>query len=970
MKGKWLIAGITIILGILSIRQLSYTWYTNKVECEAYENSKDEAHEQIVLDSLANDTLKLGIINYNYRDAKNKEMKLGLDLRGGISVILQVQVRDLLENLADHNENPIFVEALNSADIKQRSQGNRAYVDIFFDEFERLRTEKNQTNLKYSSPEVFGNRQNATKFDYNATDEQVKKFIKDDIDAKIGTAYQVISSRINRFGVVEPVIQRLGGAGDGRILVEMPGEKNKDRIKNLLQSTAKLEFWKVEANNPQVASYFTTVNPQTLGVKTDLENLQSVIKQPVEGNSIFSVATKDTAVVNGVLTSEGFKASLPSNVRNFKYFWANKPVQTKDAETNGKLLSLYALSGDQNNMPLLPGDVIDNASGERNANSITNEPVVSMKMNTEGAQKWAKITGDNVGKSIAIVLDNMVYSAPNINEPITGGSSQISGNFTLQEAQDLANILQAGSLPASSKIVQLEEVGPSLGQEAINSSLFAFAAVFVLILIWMIFYYSTAGIYADIAVTINTLFLLGLMVGLFGATLSLPGIAGIILTLAIAIDANIIINERVKDEMLHHGKSLKEAVAIAYSWKGAISAIFDGHVTSFITALMLYIFGKGPVQGFAITLMIGIVCSLFTAIFLTKIFIDKRLEQGKDVKFFTHITKNWFQGLNWDFMSKRKMFYIISTVASIACIAIILVRGFDMGVDFEGGRTYTIRFDKPVSANDVRVSLENTLTEDNGNSTAPTVKIFGPSNQVKVTTKLKANQESTEVDEEIKHKIYEGVKTFLPANLSYEDFSKDQTEIGIMSVVKVGPTIADDTTRASILAVVLALVAVGIYILIRFKWQYGVGIVVAALHDVIIILGLFAALHGILPFNLEIDQAFIAAILTVIGYSINDSVIIFDRIREYLGLFPRMPFAELINKATNNTLSRTMNTSISMFLVVLIIFIFGGETIKGFMFAMMIGVIVGTYTSIYIASQITYDLTKNKIKHDQDLIKD
>jgi len=969
MRGKWLIAGIAIILGILSIRQLSYTWYTNKIESEASRLAKNDAQEQLIIDSLANDTLNLGIIKYNYRDAKDKEIKLGLDLKGGISVILQVQVRDLLENLADHSENPVFVEALNSADIKQRSQGNRAYVDIFFDEFERLRTEKNQSNLKYSSAEIFGNRQNAKLIEFNASDEEVKTKIKDDIDKKIGTAYQVISSRINRFGVAEPIIQRLGGAADGRILVEMPGEKNKDRVKNLLQSTAKLEFWKVEANNPQVSAYFSALNPQSLGVKTDKENLQGIIQPAKEGNSLFSVALKDTAIINDILSSQNLKANMPSSIRNYKYFWANKPVQSKDASINGNFLSLYALSGDQNNAPLLPGDVIDEAIGERNAGSISNQPIVTMRMNSEGAQKWAKITEENVGNSIAIVLDNMVYSAPNINEKIAGGSSQISGNFTIDEARDLANILQAGSLPASSKIVQLEEVGPSLGQEAINSSLIAFGAVFLLILIWMVFYYNRAGIYADIAVTINTLFLLGLMVGLFHATLSLPGIAGIILTLAIAIDANIIINERVKDELDHHGKSLKEAVSIAYSWKGAISAIVDSHVTSIITAAILYIFGKGPVQGFAITLLIGLFCSLFTAIFLTKIFVDKRLEEGKSMPFYTKITQNWFQGLNIDFMSKRKMFYIISIVVSLACIAVIFTRGFDMGVDFEGGRTYTVRFDKPVDANDVRVNLEKTLIDEEGNSSAPTVKIFGPSNQVKITTKLKANQESTAVDEEIKKDIYEGVKPLLPAGMTYEQFSSDKTPIGIMSVVKVGPSIADDTTRASIIAVVLALIGVGIYILIRFKWQFGVGIVAGALHDVIVILGLFAALHGILPFNLEIDQAFIAAILTVIGYSINDSVIIFDRIREYLGLYPRMPFAELINKATNNTLSRTLNTSISMLLVVVIIFIFGGETIKGFMFAMIIGVVVGTYSSIYISSQVMYDLTKSKIKHDQDLMK-
>lgn len=959
MRGKGLVIGITLILGILSIRQLSYTWYTNKVECEAFEHSRNDLEEQIVLDSLANDTLNLGIIKYNYRDAKNKEIKLGLDLKGGISVILQVQVRDLLENLADHTKNQTFNAALDSADIAQRSQGDKAYVDIFFDEFDKLRKASGQ-NLAYSSPEIFGNRQNSTLIEFNSSDDKVKDVIRKDIDSKVETAFQVISSRINRFGVVEPIIQRLGGAADGRIQVEMPGERNKERIKNLLQSTAKLEFWKVEANNPQVGSFFTTLNPQKLGVKTDLENLSTVINSPLEGNSLFSVATKDTAVINQVLASPELKAAMPTAIRNFKYFWANKPVQTKDANTNGKYLSLYALSGDKNNQPLLPGDVVEQAAGERNANTISNEPVVTMKMNAQGAREWAKITEENVGNSIAIVLDNMVYSAPNINEKIAGGNSQISGNFTLTEAQDLANILQAGSLPASSKIVQLEEVGPSLGQEAINSSLISFIAVFLLILTWMIFYYSRAGVYADIALVVNILFLLGLMVGLFGATLSLPGIAGIILTLGMAIDANILINERVKDEMLHHNKSLKEAVSIAYTWKGAISAIVDSNVTTMLTAAILLTIGKGPVQGFAITLLIGLTVSMFTAIFLTKYFTDRRFAKKKEMSFFTHITKNWFQGFNVDFMSKRKLFYTISIIVCLICIALPFVRGFDLGVDFQGGRTYTVRFDKPTSANDVRTSLEKTLVDDDGRSSAPTVKIFGPSNQVKITTKLKSNQESTAVDEEIKQKVYEGVKQFLP-NMSFEDFESDKTEIGLMSVVKVGPTIADSTTRASVLAVILALIGVGIYILIRFKWQFGIGLVAAALHDVIVILGLFSLLHGILPFNLEIDQAFIAAILTVIGYSINDTVIIFDRIREYLGLYPRMHFETLINKATNSTLTRTMNTSISMFLVVLIIFLFGGETIKGFMFAMMIGVVVGTYSSIFIASQIMYDLTKNKM---------
>ncbi|SMC43155.1 protein translocase subunit SecD [Moheibacter sediminis] len=961
MRGKWLIAGIAIILGFLCIRQLSYTWYSNKIESDAKRLSKNAVQEQEVLDSLAKDTLNLGIIQYNYQNAKEKELKLGLDLKGGINVILQVQVRDLLQNLANNSQNPVFNEALDAADITQRSQGGRAYVDIFFEEFEKIRQAKNQT-LPYASPEVFGTRQNAEKIKFNDTDEVVKETVKADIDAKIGTAYQVISSRIDQFGVVQPVVQRLGSRGDGRILVELPGVKDTERVKRLLQSTAKLEFWKVEAGRQDVVSFFYGLTPSKFGI-TDVQSLQTIM-QPSPSNSTFVVQTKDTAVVNKVLKSSLLKAEMPSSIRNFKYFWANKTMQLGKNAPASNSLELYVLSGNAEGNPLLGGDAVKEARGERNAGSISNEPIVSMQMTTAGARDWGRLTtelsqkGGQSRESVAIVLDHLVYSAPSINEPILGGNSQISGNFTLTEAQDLANILQAGSLPASAKIVQAEVVGPSLGQEAINSSLIAFVAVFVLILVWMIFYYSQAGVFANIALVLNILFLLGIMVSM-GATLSLPGIAGVILTIAMAIDANIIINERVKDE-LFLGKNIKEAVSIAYSWKGAISAIVDTNVTSILTAIILLIFGKGPVQGFATTLIIGLLLSMFTAIFLTRYFVEKRFEKNKNVSFYTSITKNWFQGMKIDFMSKRKMFYIISIVVSILCIASLAIRGLDLGIDFQGGRTYTVRFEKPVNANDVAQSIEETLIDESGTKYTPEVKIFGPSNQVKITTKYKAEEEATAVDDEIKQKIYNGVKTFLPANMTYEQFSADGTTIGILSSVKVGPTIASDITRDSIIAVVLALLGVGLYILFRFKWQYGVGIVAGVAHDVIVILGLFSLFKGVLPFNLEIDQAFIAAILTVIGYSLNDSVVIFDRIREYIGLHPKMPLYELINNATNNTLSRTINNSISMFLVILIIFIFGGETIKGFMFAMLIGVIVGTYSSIYISSQIMYDLSKNK----------
>ncbi len=967
MRGKWLIAGIAIILGFLCIRQLSYTWYTQKIEQEIASLPKEQQEDPVIVDSLKAQTLDLGIITYQYDDAKEKELKLGLDLKGGINVILQVQVRDLLQNLANNSQNPVFTEALDAADITQRSQGGRAYVDIFFEEFERIRAEKNQ-NLPYASPEVFGTRQNAEKIKFNDTDEVVKETVKADIDAKIGTAYQVISSRIDQFGVVQPVVQRLGNRADGRILVELPGVKDTERVKRLLQSTAKLEFWKVEAGRQDVSAFFYGLTPSKFGI-TDMESLQPIM-QPSGSNSTFAVQLKDTAVVNKVLKSPLLKAELPASIRNFKYYWANKPMQVGNTTSN--LLELYVLSGNAEGAPLLGGDAVKEARGERNAGSISNEPVVSMQMTSAGAREWGRITTELSAKpgqmkeSVAIVLDHLVYSAPNINEPILGGSSQISGNFTLTEAQDLANILQAGSLPASAKIVQAEVVGPSLGQEAINSSIIAFVVAFLLILVWMIFYYSEAGVYANIALALNLLFLIGIFVSI-SATLSLPGIAGIILTLGMAIDANIIINERVKDE-LREGKNIKQAISTAYSWKGAISAIVDSNVTTLLTAGVLWIFGKGPVQGFATTLIIGLLVSMFTAIFLTRYFIERKLTKGKGISFYTPLTKNWFQNTNIDFMGKRKVFYLVSLIVCIICLGSLFTRGLDLGIDFQGGRTYTVRFEKPVVSTDIAKSIGETLVDENGNKFTPEVKTFGPANQVKITTKYKAEEEATQVDDEIKQKIFAGIKSYFPADMTYQQFTEDGAQIGILSSVKVGPSIASDITRDSFIAVVIALLLVGLYILVFYKWQFGVGIIAAAVHDVIVILGLFSIFKGILPFNLEIDQAFIAAILTVIGYSINDSVIIFDRIREFLGMHPRMEFKELINKATNTTLSRTINTSVSMFLVVLIIFIFGGETIKGFMFAMMIGVVVGTYSSIYTASAVMLDLTggkKPQIKSDK-----
>ncbi|WP_282628493.1 protein translocase subunit SecD [Empedobacter sedimenti] len=965
MRGRWLIAAFAIILSLLCIRQLSYTWYATKVEHEAARLANKPEDEPRILDSLAQHPLDLGIIKYDYTHAKNNEINLGLDLKGGINVILQVSERDLIENLSAKSQNPMLGAALDATDKAQKSNGNVPYVELFFQEFDKIKG-----GTKYAAPDLFGNRDNADKIKFNYTDDQVKEVIRKDIEAKVATAYDVISSRINQFGVVEPVIQRLGDKGDGRILVELPGVSDTDRVKKLLQSTAKLEFWQVVSQDPSVLQYFSSVNTEKYKVTNEkgqvIKSLAEVM-QPSNSNASFIVDVKDTAVVNRVMQDKGFVPSLPANIRGYKYSWANKPMDlsriTKD-KAAPKLLEFYVLKGKNGSQePLITGDKVISASAERNAGSITNEPVVSMQMNQVGAQEWARITDElkpsatnRNGQGVAIVLDNMVYSAPNIKNQITGGNSQISGNFTIDEAKDLANILQAGSLPASSKIVSAEVVGPSLGQEAINSSLIAFGCAFALVLIWMLFYYSRAGIYANIALIVNLLFLLGFLVSL-KATLSLPGIAGIILTLVTGMDANILIYERVKEE-LRKGKSLRQAVDFAYSWKGALSAIVDANSTSFITALILFFFGKGPVVGFATTFMIGIFTSTFTAIFITRYFVEGRLAKGKSVPFYTSFTAHWLQNIKVDLLKTRKISYAISIVLTIVALISIFTKGFDMGIEFQGGRTYTVRFDKNVDPQQIADDLGDVFVLD-GEKMIPQVKTYGGQNQVKITTAYKADEDGTNVDDEIKDKLYKGLKTYLPAKMSEKDFSEDNASIGLMSSAKVGPTIADDTTRASYIAVSLALVAIFFYLIIMFKrWQFSLSTIIALAHDVIIVLGVFSLLKGIMPFNMEIDQAFIAAILTVIGYSMNDSIIILDRIRENLTVEKKHNLYDIINISTSETLSRTINTSLSTFLIVLIIFAFGGESIKGFMFAKLIGIIIGTFSSIFVASPLLYDFTK------------
>jgi SecD/SecF fusion protein len=641
---------------------------------------------------------------------------------------------------------------------------------------------------------------------------------------------------------------------------------------------------------------------------------------------------------------------LPSELANVKFSWGKVNDKTPD------ITELYALKGNRDNEAPISGSVITNAT---NTFDNLGKPAVSMQMNGKGSKLWEKMTGEvsQQGNAIAISLDNTVYSAPGVSKgAITGGSSEISGNFTIEETTDLANVLRAGKLPARAEILQSDVVGPSLGQEAIDNGIMSFIIGFSLVLLWMVFYYGKTGFYANLALLVNILFIFGALAS-FGAVLTLPGIAGIVLTIGMAVDANVIIFERAKEE-LDSGKTTEEAVNYAYTWKGAMSSIVDANITTFITALILFFLGTGPIKGFATTLLIGILTSLFTAIFVTRMFLDYSVSKGDKLAFSTNITKNWFKNLNFDFLGKRKIAYTISGILIALSLFSIFTKGLNKGVDFVGGRTYQVRFDQPVSAPEVAKDLVVTF----GSAEA---KVFGNDNQLKITTKYKVDEESEGVDKEVNVKLYESLKKYLPSELTYNDFvvSSDSKKVGIMQSSKVSGTISKDITSNSIWAVVISLLVVFLYLMVSFrKWQFGLGAVLAVAHDVIIVLGIFSFFYTILPFNMEIDQAFIAAILTVIGYSLNDTVIVFDRIREYLDYNSTSDFDGLVNKALNTTLSRTINTSATTLVVLVAIFIFGGETIRGFVFAILVGILVGTYSSLFVATPAMRDSMSNKEK--------
>ena len=1019
MQSKGAIRFVAIVLAIVCLWQLSFTLVTRIQENKAAEYAEKaveavrlsadfsnvpEEDRAFYLDSISKDQNRRYIdsvssekiyLGYTYKDVKEKEINLGLDLKGGMNVMLQVQLEDLVRALSGNNQSPEFSQALALAN--ERSVTSRAdFITLFQEAW-------NEVGNGQRLAQIFGTYEMRDKIKPESSDDEVIAVIRDEAESAISNSFNVLRNRIDRFGVTQPSIQKLGNSG--RILVELPGVKEPERVRKLLQGTASLEFWATydnseifpflqEANSTlaqllattdtavveeetaeeetaeeETAATDTLLSEELRNQAADAQEYEQYKKenplfaalQPAmfngrlaNGACIGYASYVDTAQINHWLRMPQIEALFPAE---FKACWTVKPSSYIQGGNTYELVAIKATSRD--GQAPLDGGVVTDARVQY-GNSGGN-PEVSMTMNAEGANIWARMTKDNIGRQIAIVLDGMVYSYPTVNTEITGGSSQITGNFTLEEAEDLANVLKSGKLPAPATIIQEQVVGPSLGAESINAGLISFAIAFLLVLLYMVFFYHGAGLVADIALLCNVLLLLGSLVS-FGAVLTLPGIAGLVLTLGMAVDANVIIYERIKEE-LRSGKGLGKAIADGYS--NAYSAIIDGQLTTIITGIVLFVFGSGPVQGFATTLIIGIVTSLLTSIFISRLIFEDRLAKGKNITFDNKFTRNLLQNTHINFLNKRKYTYTISGLVIIICIVSMFTKGFTYGVDFTGGRTFVVRFDQPVSTEEIReatiaaFSAADAADQSENYGSAVEVKQYGGESQMKITTQYKVAEESTEVDAEVEQILYDALKGFFAEDLTLSEFTSTlENPNGIISSDKVGPTIANDMKSDAIIAVIIALFAIFVYIAFRFKkWTWGFGGVMGLAHTAIIVVGFFSLFSGILPFSLDVDQTFIAAVLTIIGYAINDTVVIFDRIREYKTLHPKMPLYENANGALNSTLSRTMNTSLTTLVVMVAIAIFGGEVIRGLAVALILGIAVGTYASLFIATPLMYDVT-------------
>ncbi|MFP9099408.1 protein translocase subunit SecDF [Flavobacterium sp. RHBU_24] len=971
MQNKGLVKFFAILFGILCIYQLSFTFVSSGIEKDAKAFAKGDSNKEVEYLNSMKDSVVYPVLNYTYDEVRNKQINKGLDLEGGINVMLEISVKDILKGLTKNTENAVFNRALARA-TKER-EGNQSYLDAFFIAFQK---ESNGT-VKLASPEVFTNTLN-TDINNTMSDSEVQKIITKKVSESVDSAFRVLSERIDQFGVVQPNIQKIGETG--RIMIELPGAKDIDRVKKLVSNMAQLEFWEtfklndlqgfiISANEVlkktevPVKETATTANDsldKILG-KSDTSavakgNNPLMDKIQFMGGAILGmVNVKDTAAVSGYFKRDDIRSLLPAEARFARFVYGK---ESKAKETKG-LLELYALKTNKQQKPPLSGSVITGAIATFDQ---SNQPAVSMTMSPVGAQKWEELTGKAFVEkgNIAIVLDNVVYSAPSVTTgPIAGGNSIISGSFEVTETTDLANILRAGKLPASAEIVQSEIVGPSLGQQAIDNGINSSIAGLLIVSLWMIVYYGKAGWFANAALLVNILFIFGVLASI-GAVLTLPGIAGIVLTIGTAVDANIIIYERAKEE-LRHGKTLEESVKTAFSWRGAMSSIIDANVTHVLTGLVLLIFGSGPVKGFATTLLIGIFTSLFTSIFITRLFLDHYVKKGKELSFVTPLSKNWFTNFHFDFLGAKKFTYIFSSLVVIGSCISFYVNGLDQGIDFAGGRSFQVKFEKPVQSEEIKELLSSSAAFNENVD----VKVFGNDSQLRITTKYKIGENTNAADTEVNNKLYEALKKYYSKDITYDEFIKtsDGKTLGVLQATKVGPTVADDIKTNAYWAVLGAMALVFVYLMVSFRrWQYSLGAIAAVAHDVIFVLGIYSVCYKFMPFHMEMDQHFIAAILTVIGYSMNDTVIVFDRVREYLAGNSKGTFDSIVNASINTTMSRTVNTSLTMILVLGIMFIFGGDSIRGFIFAMLVGIVVGTYSSLFIATPVLVDTMPAKDK--------
>ena len=1003
MQSKGFIKLIAVLLGLACVYQLSFTFKTRGVEKKAaayaaqFPLDQQAEAEQHYLDSVQNlSVYNLGFRKFTYKECKEKELNLGLDLKGGMNVMLEVQVADVIKALAGDSQNdPAFVQAIAEATEAMKQGTSSDYIGDFVKAYSRLSNGRSIAEI-FVSPD----RKDIT---LESSDGDVEKILKKETEAAINASFNVLRSRIDHFGVTQPNIMRLPNSH--RILVELPGVKEPQRVRDLLQGTASLEFWTTyDANEvlpalvaadklikteleqapvvtePETASAEAEAAAETAGdLIAEVGAADSTATAQVEGdelrydraqNPLFAVLNPrfaggaaigaaykaDMAAVNEYLAQPAVRELFPADIL-FKW------VVKGDDKIDGRFY-LYAIrvSTPDGKAPL-DGSVVTEATEQYAQRGATAE--VSMTMNAEGTSEWSRMTGENIGKCIAIVLDGYVYSAPRVNSKIDKGQSQITGDFTIQEAKDLANVLNSGKVPAPAKIIQDTVVGPSLGQESINAGMMSFVIAFILVLLYMGLFYKTAGWMSDIALLTNVFLLMGVLVS-FGAVLTLPGIAGIVLTMGMAVDANVIIYERIKEE-LRGGKGLSLAIKDGFS--KAYSAIIDGNLTTIITGIVLFIFGNGPVQGFATTLIIGIITSFFSAVFITRLLIEWIVAKWGNISFSRKWSENFLTNTHFDFIRVRKVAYTVAVaLLALSCISFV-ARGLNLGAEFTGGRAYVIRFDKPVSAEEVRQNLGQVFAQHadaDASAISFEVKQYGNENQMRIVTQYRYDDTSDEATAEVEQIIYDAMKSLYSYDISFEQFRNTQTDVnGILTADKIGPSIAKDMTWNAIYSVLFSLIAIGLYITFRFKrWQWASGATIALAVNALFIIGLFSMLYGFVPFNLEVNQAFIAAILTIIGYAINDTVVVFDRIREYLGMYPKRNLKENVNNAINSTLSRTINTSGTTLVTLLAIFFFGGETIRGFIFALIIGVVVGTAATIFLATPIAYDLMAKRAKVD------